>query len=112
MLSRIINVHSVYSFCDICLQDYFILTGESEFTEQGASHDFRQFYDTRIKILKKASSGGPKARQHYDELTKYFNEHLFPSEDMVEPDVDEEEAMLLQAIEDGEDRSVEDENGH
>jgi aminoglycoside phosphotransferase len=89
-----------------------MLTGESEFTEQGASHDFRQFYDTRIKILKKASSKGPKARLQYEELMRYFNENLFPSEDMMEPEVDEEEAMLLQAISDGEEGSAEDENEH
>jgi hypothetical protein len=33
---------------------------------------------------------------------RYFNKNLFPSEDMMEPEVDEEEAMLLQAISDGE----------
>jgi hypothetical protein len=92
---------------NIDLQDYFILTGESEFTEQGASHDFRQFYETRIKILKKEASKGPKARQRYKELMQYFNEYLFPSEDAEEPDVDEEEAMLLKAISDGEDEAAE-----
>ena len=84
------------------------MSGESEFTEQGASHDFRHFYDTRIKILQKESSKGPKARRRYEELMKYFNDDLFPSEDMVEPDVDDEEAMLLQAISDGEEDSGED----
>jgi hypothetical protein len=94
------------------LQDYFILSGESEFTEQGTNHNFRQFYDTRIMILQKESSKGPKARCRYKELMKYFNDKLFPAEDMAEPDVDEEEAMLLQAISDGEEEPAEDENEH
>jgi hypothetical protein len=81
------------------------LTGESEFTEQGVSHNFRQFYDTRIKILKKEASKGPKARERYEDLMKYFNDKLFPSEEIEEPDVDEEEAMLLQAISDVEEGS-------
>ena len=88
------------------------MSGESEFTEQGTSYNFRQFYDTRITILWKGSSKGPKARCRYEELMKYFNEKLFPAEDVVEPNVDEEESMLLQAISDGEEEPVEDENEH
>jgi hypothetical protein len=107
MFSRVMAECFIYSFCDLCLQDYFILTGESEFTEQGASYDFRQFYDTRIEILQKGSSKGPKARGRYEELMKYFNDNLFPSEDAVRPTVDAEEARLLQAISDGEEESAE-----
>jgi hypothetical protein len=81
------------------------LSGESEFTEQGATHDFRKFYETRIKILEKESSHGPKARARYDDLMKYFNDNLFPSEDAAEPDVDEEEATLFHAISDEEKES-------
>ena len=81
------------------------MSGESEFAEQGAKHDFRKFYETRIKILEKESSQGPKARARYDDLMKYFNDNLFPSEDAAEPDVDEEEATLLHAISDEEKES-------
>ena len=86
------------------------MTGEAEFTEKGSDHDFRQFYETRIKILKKEASKGPKARWRYKELIEYFNNNLSPSEDTEEPDVDEKEAMLLKAISDGEDEEVEDAN--
>ena len=87
------------------------MTGESEFTEQGSKHYFRQFYETRIKILNKEASRGPKARQRYEELIEYFNSNLFPLEDADEPNVDKEEAMLLKAISDGED-GAEDEELH
>jgi len=92
-----------FEFFDVYLQDYFILTGESEFTEQASEHDFRRFYEMRIKILKKEASKGLKARQRYEELMEYFNSNIFPLEGADEPNVDEEEAMLLKAISDGED---------
>jgi|SRR5882757_5011089 len=56
----------------------FILSGELEFTEQGAGHDFRRFYDTRVKLLTKESVKRDK-RRTFQALIKYFDSHLFPA---------------------------------
>ena len=39
---------------------------------------------------------------------KYFNNNLFPTEEKEEPEVDEEEAMLLRAISDVKEESSDD----
>lgn len=90
-------------------QAFFILSGESEFTEKGVEHDFLQFYETRIQILKK---GAHKNSKHYWDLIVYFNENLFsdaPMDDMII--VDEEEAQLLNALSD-EDEDEDEEPDH
>ena len=60
--------------------------------------------------MDKEASQGPKTRARYNELIKYFNDNLFPSDDVAEPDVDEEEALLLHAISDEEREIEEDRN--
>ena len=59
--------------------------------------------------MQKESSKGPKARERYEDLMKYFNENLFPSDEAPDSDVDEEEAMLLKAISDEENEGDENE---
>ena len=82
---------------------YFILSGEAEFSEQGAEHDFRQFYDTRVNLLTKESQ---KKSERFQKLIDYFNQELFPE---ASGDVDlqngmaDEEKELYKAIEEEED---------
>lgn len=77
------------------------MTGESEFCEQGAEHDFQQFYDTRIEILEKDAQ---KKSKRHRELMKYFNDNLFPNESSKNTvTLEDEEARLLKAISEEED---------
>jgi hypothetical protein len=94
---------------NISPQEFFILSGESEFTEQGVDHDFRQFYETRINILEKEEK---KKSKRLRDLMDYFNTALFPDEHVENQNVvDEEEARLLKAISDDEDENEVDEEG-
>jgi hypothetical protein len=89
---------------------YFILSGEAEFSEQGAQHDFRHFYDTRVKLLTKESQ---KKTKRFQELINYFNAELFPKADDngdYQEGMDDEEKALDQAIEDEEEGGVEEED--
>ena len=87
---------------------YFILSGEAEFSEQGAQHDFWHFYDTHINLLTKESR---KKTKWFQKLIDYFNAELFPAADdngdYRDGMVDEEKA-LYQAIEDEEEDNIED----
>lgn len=60
--------------------------------------------------MQKECSKGPKARKHYEDLMKYFNENLFPSNEAPDSDVDEEEVMLMKAISDEENEGDENED--
>lgn len=96
----------------IRLQAYFLLSGEAEFSELGADHDFKQFYDTRVEILEKTARKKKTAHLHR-ELHNYFNENLFTRDDMVEKNaIDPEEAQLLKAIDDSDEDDEEQENGN
>ena len=88
---------------------YFILSGEAEFSEQGAQHDFRHFYDTRVNLLTKESR---KKTKRLQKLIDYFDAELFPAADDNGDDQDgmvDEEKALYQAIEDEEEDDIEDE---
>ena len=77
----------------------FVLSGESEFTEQGASHDFRRFYDTRVELLTKESAKRDK-RHTFKALIDYFDSHLFPAAHGGDDHelIDDEERALRDAL--------------
>jgi hypothetical protein len=88
------QISLIFSFCQV----YFILSGEGEFSEQGAEHDFRHFYNTRVNLLTKESR---KKGERFQELISYFNHELFPeaSDGNSQDDMDDEEKELDKAIE-------------